>query len=121
MLQQDVATRILNATTPTGNSVNVNITGSLVKRGKDIVVLANTDIFTDYTSTIYQKSTMQVVTGTTGVLSLETDGVFSKLNGGVALDAGNLYAFEILLMAGVAYNLQLSVNATMQINWAGGV
>ena len=29
MLQQDVVTRILNATTPTGNAVNVNITGSL--------------------------------------------------------------------------------------------
>jgi len=102
-------------------SVNTNTVGGLVRRGTDITVLANTDIFTDYTSTVCQNTTLQVATDTTGVLSLETDGVLNKLNGGVALEPNNLYAFNILLIADIAYNLQLSANATMQINWAGGI
>jgi len=101
--------------------VNASVVGSLAKRGTNITVLANTDIFTDYTPTIYQKSTLMVQTDTSGVLSLEVDGVIGKLNGGVALDAGSVYSFDILLMAGIAYNLQLSTGATMQINWAGGL
>jgi len=103
------------------NAVPAKIVGSLAKRGKNIAVLANTDIFADYTPAVYQKSTLMVQTNTTGVLSLEVDGVMGKLNGGIALEAGNLYAFDILLVAGIAYNLQLSVGATVQINWVGGI
>ena len=61
-----------------------------------------------------------VSTSATGILSLAVDGVLSTLNSGIALDINKWYAFDVLLLTGSTYNLQLSVDATMQIKWVGG-
>ena len=103
------------------HDVNASIVGSLAKQLTNETILADTDIIADYIPTTYQKSTLMVMTDTSGVLALEIDGVMGHLNGGIALDAGKWYAFDILLMTGLVYNMQLSVGAIVQINWAGGV
>ena len=105
----------------TDGSINAQLVGSLAKQETNKVVLANTDIFTDYTPAVYQKSTLMVMTDTSGILSLEVDSVMGSLNNGTPLDTGKWYAFDIPLLLGSVYNLQLSVGGTMQIKWLGGV
>ena len=105
----------------TGKAAPVSITGSLANNQTNKVTLADTDLLTDYTPTKYEKSTLMVMTNTSGVLNLEVDAIMGSLNGGVALDAGKWYAFDIPLMSGSVYNLQISVGATVQIKWLGGV
>jgi len=102
-------------------SQQVNIIGTLINNQTSKAVTASTNILTaNYTSLNYQQSTLMVSTSTTGILSLAVDGVLSTLNSGVALDINKWYAFDVLLLKDSTYNLQLSVDATMQIKWAGG-
>lgn len=106
----------------TTNPFPTSIVGSLANHQKDVAVTANTNILTsDYVSPNTQKSVLQVQTDTSGILSLVYEGVEGNLNSGIALNAGQLYAFEIILLDGLAYNLQFSINAIMQIHWVGGV
>jgi len=100
------------------HDVNANIVGSLAKNETNKVVLANTDIFVaDYSPTKYSKSVLQVMTDTAGVLSLVVDGVSGTLNSGLSLTANAWYEFDVSLLSGLTYNLQLSVGATMQVKW----
>lgn len=101
--------------------VNAKLTGSLVLNETNKVTTANTDILTNYTSIVNTNSVLMVLTNTAGVLSLEVDGILGTLNSGTALDAGKWYAFDVLMTEGSVYNLQFSVNATMQIKWIGGI
>ncbi|MDP4158136.1 MAG: hypothetical protein Q8911_00020 [Bacillota bacterium] len=114
-----------------GNSMSINpsdgkpqpnvaatIVGSLANNQTNAVVIANTNIFTaNYTASRYSKSVLQVTTNTSGVLSLVVDGAAGTLNSGIALTANAWYEFEISLLSGSTYNLQLSVGAIMQIKW----
>ena len=101
-----------------GNPVPTTIVGSLANNQTNKAVTANTNILTsNYTSTKYSKSVLQVMTGTAGILSLVVDGVSGTLNSGLALTASAWYEFEISLLSGSTYNLQLSVGATMQEKW----
>lgn len=103
-----------------GNPAVMQLSGSILAKEKNKVVLANTDILTDYTAIPTMQTTLMVETTTGGTLSLEVDGVLASLNGGVALDTGKWYAFDIPVLAASVYNLQFSAGATMQINWIGG-
>ena len=129
----DVATLGVKADTanidPTASSsINANIKGllkytigNLVNNQTNKAVTASTNILTaNYTAINYQQSTLMVSTSATGTLSLAVDGVLSTLNSGIALDINKWYAFDVLLLTGSTYNLQLSVDATMQIKWVGG-
>jgi hypothetical protein len=101
-----------------GKAAPVSVVGSLANNQTDASVTANTDILTeDYTATSYNKSVLQVMTDTAGVLSLIVDDVSGTLNSGSALTANAWYEFEVSLLSGSTYNLQLSVNATMQVKW----
>lgn len=102
-------------------STTTSLSGSLAKNHTDVSVTADTDIITDYTATANCNSTLMVMTDTGGVLSLEVDAKMGELNGGVALTVNQWYAFDIPLLSGSVYNLQLSANATMQIKWIGGI
>lgn len=100
------------------NSVRTTITGSLANNQTNVVVTANTDILlSDYTSTAYRKSVLQVMTDTSGVLSLVVDGAAGALYSGNPLLANCWYDFDVSLLSGSIYNLQLSIGATMQIKW----
>jgi len=99
----------------------VSIAGSLAKNLINKVVVANTNIDTDYTAPSFQKSTLMVMTNTTGVLSLIADVVSGSLNSGTSLNSNQWYSFEVPLMSGSVYNLQFSAGATMQVKWLGGV
>jgi len=100
------------------NPVPTSIVGSLANNQTNKVTLANTNILAvNYTSTAYSKSILQVMTNTAGVLSLVVDGVSGTLNSGLALVANAWYEFDISLLSGSTYNLQLSVGATMQVKW----
>ena len=81
---------------------------------------ANTDAISDYTATNTMQSTLMVESNAGGILKLEVDGVLASLNGGTALDAGKWYAFDIPILATSVYNLQFTVEATLQIKWIGG-
>ena len=99
-------------------NVNATVVGSLANNQTDAIVLANTNVLaSDYTPVAYQNSKLVVATSVSGVLSLVLDGVAITLNSGIALVAGAAYAFDIPLMAGSTYNLQLSVGATTQVKW----
>jgi|GEM_PF-5232732 len=98
----------------------VAVAGSILQNETNKVVVANTDILTDYTATKTIQTTLMVETATGGILSLEVDGVLASLNGGSALDTGKWYAFDIPILAASVYNLKFSVGATMQIKWIGG-
>lgn len=100
---------------------DIQLTGSTLAKETNKAVTAATDILTDYTAPSNANSVLMVLTNTAGVLSLEVDAVLGSLNGGNPLDIGKWYAFEIPLTATSIYNLQFSVNATMQIKWIGGV
>ena len=94
---------------------------NLVSNQTNKAVTASTNILAaNYTALNYQQSTLMVSTSATGILSLAVDGVLSTLNSGVALDINKWYAFDVLLLTGSTYNLQLSVDATMQVKWVGG-
>jgi len=96
----------------------VTVTGNLANNQTNKVVLANTNILaSNYTSTAYKKSVLQVMTNTAGVLSLVVDGVSGTLNSGSSLVAGAWYEWDVSLLSGSTYNLQLSVGATMQVKW----
>ena len=86
-------------------------------------VTAATDILTtDYTATESGISVLMVLTNTAGILSLEVDNVAGQLNGGTNLDAGKWYAFDVPIIEDSLYNLQFSINATLQVKWfLGGV
>lgn len=112
-----VATKI----SQTAGENTVTLSGSIVENQTDKAATANTDILTDYTATKTMQTTLMVAAGTGGILSLEVDGKLNSLNGGVALTAGQWYAFDIPIIAASVYNLQFTVNATMQIKWIGGV
>lgn len=103
----------------TGENVVVAlISGSLANNQTNASVTANTNILTaNYTATAYRKSVLQVMTNTAGILSLVVDGVSGTLNSGSALTANAWYEFEISLLSGSTYNLQLSADATMQVKW----
>jgi len=109
-------------------SVNANLKGilkytigTLINNQTNKAITASTNILTaNYTAINYQQSTLMVSTSATGILSLAVDGVLSTLNSGVALDINKWYAFDVLLLKDSTYNLQLSVDATMQIKWVGG-
>jgi len=100
---------------------HVQLTGSLIAKETNKAVTVDTDILTDYTATANSNSALMVSTNTAGILKLEVDGVLGSLNSGTALDAGKWYAFDVLMTDGSVYNLQFSVNATMQIKWIGGI
>jgi len=102
-------------------SAKVQLTGSLISKETNKAVTANTDILTDYTATVNMTSTLMVLTNTSGILSLEVDSVLGSMNGGIALDTGKWYAFDIPITNTSVYNLKFSVNATMQIKWIGGI
>lgn len=104
---------------PANNSVQLS--GSNVADETDKAATANTDILTDITATKTEMTTLMVATGTGGILSLKVDAKLASLNGGVALNANQWYAFDIPMLAAAVYNLQLSVNATIQIKWIGGI
>ena len=94
------------------------LTGSLANIQTDAIVLANADILTtDFTPTQYSKSVLQIMSDTAGILSLVVDGVSGTLNSGLALTANAWYEFDVSLLSGSTYNLQLSVGATMQVKW----
>lgn len=101
-------------------STGVQLSGSILADETDKAATANTDILTDITATKTEMTTLMVATNTGGTLKLEVDGSLNSLNGGVALDAGKWYAFDIPILAASVYNLQLSASATMQIKWIGG-
>lgn len=99
-------------------SVPVSVVGSLANNQTNVIVTANANILaSNYTSTKYSKSVLQVMTNTAGVLSLIVDGVSGTLNSGSSFVAGAWYEFDISLLSGSAYNLQLSIGATMQVKW----
>ena len=99
-------------------SAPVVVVGSLAKKETNKVVTANTNIWTEnYTPATYHNSKLVVGTSVSGVLTVIIDGVALTLNSGIALDAGAAYTFDVPLMAMSTYNLQLSVNATVQIKW----
>ena len=98
--------------------VNATVVGSLAKNETNKVVTANANIWTEnYTVDKYSKSVLQVMADTAGVLSLVIDGVAGTLNSGSTLTANAWYEFDISLLSGSTYNLQLSVGATMQVKW----
>ncbi len=103
------------------NPFPVELSGSLITSEKNKAVTAATDIITDYTATQTKMTTLMIETNTAGVLSLEVDAILASLNNGVALDAGKWYSFDIPMIKDLVYQLQFSVNATMQIHWIGGV
>ena len=109
-------------TTDTGILLTqTSIQGNLINNQTNKAVTASTNILaSNYTALNYQQSTLMVSTSATGILSLAVDGVLSTLNSGVALDINKWYAFDVLLLKDSIYNLQLSVDATMQIKWVGG-
>ncbi len=96
------------------------LTGSILGKETNKAVTANTDILTDYNASKTIQTTLMVATNTSGILKLEVDGSLNELNGGVALATGKWYAFDIPVLAESVYNLQFTVNATMQIKWIGG-
>lgn len=99
-------------------SVDVSVVGSLANNQTSVVVTANANILaTNYTSAKYSNSVLQVMTNTSGVLSLVVDGVSGALNSGSVLVANAWYEFDISLLSGSVYNLRLSVNGTMQVKW----
>ena len=98
----------------------VALSGSIVENQKNKVTAVATDIMTDYTAPKTMETTLLVSTNTAGILSLECDGVLGTLNGGIALDTGKWYSFDIPMVAALVYNLQFSAIATMQIKWIGG-
>jgi hypothetical protein len=100
--------------------IDTTLTGSIVTTETDKAVTADTDILADYTATKTTQTTLMVATNTSGILKLEVDGSLNSLNGGVALENGKWYAFDIPVLAESVYNLQFSVNATLQIKWIGG-
>jgi hypothetical protein len=111
-------TQICNGVTWSDYVKSASIVGDLMNNQTSVVILANTNILaTNYTSTKYSKSILQVMTNTAGVLSLLVDSVSGTLNNGSALTANAWYEFDISLLSGSTYNLQLSVGATMQIKW----
>jgi len=120
------ATPVIDPNAP--GSINANLKGilkytigTLINNQTNKAVIASTNILTaNYTAINYQQSTLMVSTSATGILSLAVDGVLSTLNSGVALDINKWYAFDVLLLKDSTYNLQLSVDATMQIKWVGG-
>lgn len=96
------------------------LSGSIIADETDKAATANTDILTDIIATKTEMTTLMVATNTGGILNLEVDGSLNSLNGGVALTAGQWYAFDIPVLAASVYNLQITVDATMQIKWMGG-
>lgn len=80
-------------------------------------VTADTDVLTDYTAETNESSLLLVLTDTEGVLSLILDDVSGCLNDGDSLEASKWYAFEIPVTSGSTYNLQFSVDSTLQIKW----
>ncbi len=103
-----------------GSQGGIETLGRIITTSTNKAVTLNTDILTDYTSAKTMQTTLMVETNTGGVLSLEVDGILASLNGGVALEAGKWYAFDVPMLAASVYNLQLSASATMQIKWIGG-
>jgi len=101
--------------------VNATLTGSIICKETNKITAIATDILTDYTATTNMNSTLMIMTNTTGILSLEVDGVLGYLNGGTSLDVSKWYAFEVPITNTSVYNLQFSAVATMQIKWIGGV
>jgi len=100
--------------------VSTQLTGSNIANETSKAVTANVDILADYTSTKTMSTTLMVESNAGGILKLEVDGVLASLNGGTALDAGKWYAFDIPILATSVYNLQFTVEATLQIKWIGG-
>jgi len=99
-------------------STPVVVVGSLAKKETNKAVTANTNIWTeDYIPTAYQDSRLIVGASVSGVLSIVIDGVALTLNSGEPLLANSAYTFDPPLHAGSTYNLQYSVNATMQVKW----
>ena len=98
----------------------VQVSGSILANETSKVATANADILTDITAATTTMTTLMIATNTSGALKLEVDGSLNSLNGGVALDAGKWYAFDIPIIATSIYNLQLTANATVQIKWLGG-
>lgn len=99
---------------------DVALSGSIITKQTNKAVIANTDIISDFTASGSGASTLMVLTNTSGVLNLEVDSVMGSMNGGTALDAGKWYAFDVPMTDASVYNLQFSVNATLQIKWVGG-
>jgi len=114
---------------PTANTIlarlkdikdGIPLTGSILGDETDKAVTTNTDILTDYNATKTMQTTLMVATNTSGIIKLEVDGSLNSLNGGISLDSGKWYAFDIPVLADSVYNLQFSVNTTLQIKWIGG-
>ena len=104
--------------TNASGQIETVVVGSLAKEPFNNLVTANTNIFaTNYTSDRYSKSTIQIKTNAVGILSAVINDEVSMFNSGIALNANCLYEFDLSLLSGLTYNLQFSVNATVQINW----
>lgn len=100
------------------DTVPVRIEADLVAKLTAQSVTADTDILTSaFTATENRTSLLLVMTNTEGILSLVLDGVSGYLNDGDSLEASKWYAFEIPVTSGSTYNLQFSVDATLQIKW----
>ena len=114
--------QVNNADMSASNPGFMSLTGSILKDETSLVVTLNTDFWgTDIIATKTENSTLMIMTSASGVLSLDVDGALGSMNGGTALDANKWYAFEVLMLKDSTYNLQLSVSATAQVKWAGGM
>jgi len=101
----------------TDGSINVKESGSLANNQTNKSITSNTNILSDFIPTKFSDSVLQVMSNTTGTLSLVIDGVSGFLNSGLNIEANSWYSFEISLLTGLTYNLQFSTNAVLQVKW----
>ena len=113
----------IDQTTPgTTNKVVAEVTGSIIKDETDLAVTNATDFWvTAITATRTEKAVLMINVSASAVLSLLVDGKTGTYNGGTALDANEWYAFDVVMVSGATYNLQLASDATAQVKWIGGV
>lgn len=99
--------------------MNQIVVRSLAK-DKNKSVTADTAIYTAVDSdrsTDIISSRLEVSFADAGVLSINRNGVWETLNGGVALTAGALYGFDIGMYPDVVYDIKYSATTTAQIYW----
>ena len=100
----------------------VTLSAGIVANLTSAASTANTNIMgSNFTGAATQMSELAFNASVAGVLSVMIDGVAWVLNNGNALVAGNGYTFDVPILSGSTYNLQLSVAATVQVKWVAGV
>lgn len=97
--------------------VSAELTGNIIVNETDKVVTENTNILTNYIPTKTGNSVLMIASNSAGILKLSVDNLVQNLNGGSIVLIDTWYAFEFPMLTGGIYNLQFSVNATMQIKW----